>query len=83
MKPVKQVARILGRQAAPPVRLRQGIITAINGDGTVDLTLGGYELTGVPALAGSSPSVSDPVMVNVCGRDMFVLGKIATSSGEL
>lgn len=77
MRSVKQVARMLSRQPAPPVRLRQGVVTDINTGRTVDLTIGGVELTGVPCLTSAVPRVGSAVMVIVCGRDMFVLGSVA------
>lgn len=80
MRSVRQVARVLSRQPAPPVRLRQGVITDINSDRTVDLTLGGVELTNVPCLTSAVPRVSSAVMVVISGRDMFVLGSIADDS---
>jgi hypothetical protein len=83
MNAVTQVARVLSRQPAPSARIRQGVVTAINGDGTVNLTLGGVALSNVKALKGSSPTVSGAVLLVVCGRDMFVLGAVATSSAQL
>lgn len=80
MRSVRQVARVLSRQAAPPVRLRQGVVTDINSDRTVDLTLGGVAVDSVPCLTSSVPRVSSAVMVMVCGRDMFVLGSVADNT---
>lgn len=82
MRSVKQVARMLSRQPAPPVRLRQGVVTDINADRTVDLTLGGVELTGVPCLTSAVPRVSSAVMVVISGRDMFVLGSVADNTAH-
>lgn len=80
MRSVKQAARILGRQPAPPVRLRQAVVDDINADRTVDITLAGAALTNVPCLTGAVPRVGSAVMVVVSGRDMFVLGSVADDS---
>lgn len=82
MSSVKQVARILGRQPAPPVRLRQGVVDDINADRTVDVTIAGAALTGVPCLTSAAPRVGSAVMVVVSGRDMFVLGSIADDTAH-
>lgn len=82
MNSVRQVARMLSRQPAPPVRLRQGIVTDIRPNRTVDLTLGGNSLTSVPCLTSAVPVVGSAVMVVVCGRDMFVLGSVADNTNR-
>lgn len=80
MRSVKQVARVLSRQAAPPVRLRQAVVTDIRTDRTVDLTLAGTAVTEVPCLTSAVPRVGSAVMVMVCGRDMFCLGSVADNT---
>lgn len=77
MNSVRQVARMLSRQPAPPVRLRQAVVTDINANRTVDVTLAGQALDSVPCLTSAIPVVGSAVMVMVCGRDMFVLGSVA------
>jgi hypothetical protein len=62
--------------------LRQGVVTDINSGRTIDLTIGGVELTGVPCLTSAVPRVGSAVMVVVSGRDMFVLGSVADDTSH-
>lgn len=82
MNSVKHVARILSRQPAPPLRLRQAVVDDIRADRTVDLTLAGAALTSVPCLTSAVPRVGSSVLVAINGRDMFVLGSVADNTAH-
>lgn len=60
------------------MRHRSGIVTAVNADGTLDVTLGTASVT-VPALAGSVAAVGDTVHVAVWAGDLLALGRVRGS----
>lgn len=66
---------------APPVRLRQGVITAKDTT-TVSVAIGGSStaVTGIKYLNSYSPTVADAVWLATDGRDWMVLGKLGTGS---
>lgn len=62
------------------LRLRQGVVQVVNGDGTLDITLGGSQvtLTGVARLSSyTSPTAGQAVMVLATGYDLLILGRVA------
>lgn len=67
------------RDGAGAIRLRTMTISAVNGDGTVDLTSGGATIPDVPRLDSSTVANGNQVQVLVSRGQLLVLGRIATS----
>lgn len=69
-----------GRRGGP--RLRQGVVVAVNGNRTCDVTVGGSSVTvaGVPALTGAAPRVGQAVMLLAQARDLVILGTVADNA---
>lgn len=59
--------------------LRQGRIETVNGDGTVDITLGGSVdvISSVHRLASYTPTQFDTIWVLINGTDPLVIGTLA------
>lgn len=60
------------------VQLRTGTVAAVNGDGTLDVTLSGVVVPDVPRLASVGALVGDAVQVQVYRGSMLVVGLAAT-----
>lgn len=78
---LERVERALARQVAPKVRegvveRRQGVVDAVNTDGTVDVTVGGVIVPGVRCKAWYGPAPDDVVFVDVVGTDFVVDGPV-------
>lgn len=58
---------------------RQGTVTAVNADFTVDVTIAGSttSITGVKTLTSCAPRVGDGVWLSTDGQDLFALGTVA------
>lgn len=76
----RRLVRTLPAKRQQNIRLRQGVIDADNGDGTVNLTIGGSStvIEDVSCLAGAVIGVGNTVMVLSTGYDLLVLGELAT-----
>lgn len=61
------------------VKRRWGIVSAINGDGTVNCLVGGVDIPSLRYMASYRPSIGERVMLDVVGTDMTVLGATAPS----
>lgn len=65
------------------LRLRTGVVDAINANGTVDIVLSGVTMTNVPVLAtGYTLTVDRAVQVATYRGSMLVLGHVAASEGD-
>jgi hypothetical protein len=74
--------QLLGLGPSQPVRRRQGVIDAVNTDGTVDVVLGdsGVVVPGMRYMAHYSPVAGDTVFVEFVGSDPVVTGPMAAAS---
>lgn len=74
-----------GRAGGPPAPvIRWASVSAVNGDGTVDLTLDAGTVNSVPCATTYSPVVGDDVVVRFLGGDLYVEGSVGGySAGEL
>lgn len=61
------------------LRLRTAVVSAVNTNGTVDITLSGVLLTNVPRLANTSMVVGQSVQVTTYRGSFLVLGPVAQS----
>jgi hypothetical protein len=65
------------------LRLRTGVVDAINANGTVDIVLSGVTMTNVPVLAtGYTLTVDRAVQVATYRGSMLVLGHVTASEGD-
>lgn len=64
--------------AVPAVRLRWGVVTAVAGDGTLTIAIGGSATTvsGIVALDHVTAVATNAVVLITDGVDMFVLGTV-------
>jgi hypothetical protein len=75
----------LKRKLIPPIdgqdvlRLRTAVVTAVNSDGTLDITLAGEAVTSVPRLGSAWAAVDSVVQVATYRGSLLVLG--VTSPG--
>jgi hypothetical protein len=87
MDPILEVARALAPDPeVPELKLRWGVITAVNSDGTASLRLGGSTVvsTSVKSLGSYHPVVNDVVCILTNGPDLIIIGTVAPSGpGEL
>lgn len=61
------------------LKLRTAIVTAVNSDGTLDITLAGVTVAGVPRLMEASVAVGTVVQVLAYRGSLLVIGRSATS----
>lgn len=75
---VPALAQTIARKGGG-VRLRYGVVQTDNGDGTVDITLGGsgISIPSVGYLGTYSPTASDTVAILASGSDLLILGALA------
>lgn len=61
-------------------RLRTGVVTAVNANGTVDITLSGVTMSGVPRLIGATVVVGQAVQIASYRGSLLVLGGVESSA---
>lgn len=74
---------LVDRGPSTPVSRRQGVVDAVNTDGTVDIELAasGVVIPGVAYMAHYSPVAGDVVFVEFAGSDPVVTGRLEASNG--
>lgn len=65
-----------------PVRHRSAVVTAVNADGTLTVTLSGVSVT-VNALAGSTAKVGDTVHLAAWAGDLLALGRTRLTADDV
>jgi microcystin-dependent protein len=70
---------IAGSSDPISVQRRWATVLVVNGDGTVDINLGGVTVTGISRDANYYPVVGDVVRVDVVATDLIVVGPTAPS----
>lgn len=79
---LERVERALAQRIATPqaegfMERRQGAVTAVNANGTVDVSVGGVVIPGVRYKTSYGPVVGDGVFIEVVGTDFVVDGTLA------
>lgn len=71
----KEIRRLAAQQRPEPrLRLRQGVVDAVNGDGTVDVYLGADDVLIASVATLTTVAASDTVFMLQTGGDLLVLG---------
>lgn len=73
--------QLAGNASTGQIRRRQGLIQAINSDGTLDITIGGSDVVveNVAAFDHLNPRVGASCFLDTDGRDLMVVGMIASA----
>jgi hypothetical protein len=74
---------IAGSSDPISVQRRWATVLVVNGDGTVDINLGGVTVTGISRDANYYPVVGDVVRVDVVATDLIVVGPTAPGPDAL
>lgn len=61
------------------LRLRTGVVSAVNANGTVDVVLSGVTMTNLPRLSESVVGVDEPVQILSYRGSLLVIGGVAPS----
>lgn len=65
------------------LRIRTGVVSVINADGTLDLLISGVAVPSVPRLANVTAAVNDTVQVITLRGGLLVIGQVAVNAGGL
>lgn len=65
------------------LRLRTGVVSAVNANGTVDVVLSGVTMTNLPRLSESVVGVDEPVQILSYRGSLLVIGGVASNDAGI
>lgn len=77
--PKRVATAMVSTPPAASVSRRWGTVDEINGDGTLDVNVGGIIVPGVRRVAHYAPTVGETVQLDVVQGDMVVVGTLTPS----